>query len=304
MLIIAKQNEETVSIKDAKKGEDYECFCCGSKLITKQGKVKTWHFAHANGEDCAGGSETQLHILAKQYFENNTELNVYGQKPMILNITNAQLEQRYLNVIPDVTAEIDGQKVFIEIVVTSKITEEKATKLENYGIPVIIIDLKKFYKILFEKEELYQFINDNVFVYYNFSNMRNIYIKNINDEIKGIEQENFQACKDIEYECKMLLLKKEKAYGIWLDEVCKHDKRYIERIESNYQKWINEQVDKYNLKKIEEEEDGNCRISDLESKKEKVFEFHKRQIEERQNNATWSKSKFEQLKQLKLSPFD
>jgi len=137
---------------------------------------------------------------------------------MILNITNAQLEQRYLNVIPDVTAEIDGQKVFIEIVVTSKITEEKATKLESYGIPVIIIDLKKFYKILFEVEELYNYIALKTFMYYDFIEWEKHFEKSILEDIQSLKNRIRNHLFEKENKLNKLLNWKSIAFQKWKKE--------------------------------------------------------------------------------------
>ena len=57
-------NQCVINIKDALKGEDFYCPCCGAVMIAKQGKKNRWHFAHkGNLGNCS--YETYLHKIAK-----------------------------------------------------------------------------------------------------------------------------------------------------------------------------------------------------------------------------------------------
>ena len=66
MIVFAKNEKGEIKlIDDVANGYECECFClnCGGKLNAKNnGKIKSHHFAHANGSDCKKGHE-------------NTELN-------------------------------------------------------------------------------------------------------------------------------------------------------------------------------------------------------------------------------------
>ncbi|MCK7461038.1 MAG: hypothetical protein MZU84_02695 [Sphingobacterium sp.] len=62
------QNGHLVSVDEVARGKACDCCCpaCGEVLIARQGEVRTWHFAHASGNDCDGGAESALHKAAKQ----------------------------------------------------------------------------------------------------------------------------------------------------------------------------------------------------------------------------------------------
>lgn len=54
-----------IHVKEAVKGNEYRCPCCGEAMIPRQGKLRKWHFAHkANLENCS--YETYLHKIAKR----------------------------------------------------------------------------------------------------------------------------------------------------------------------------------------------------------------------------------------------
>jgi hypothetical protein len=59
------EKENIVNITDAAKGVSYRCISCNDALITKQGKIKQWHFAHKHEQDNCS-VESYLHKLAKQ----------------------------------------------------------------------------------------------------------------------------------------------------------------------------------------------------------------------------------------------
>ena len=53
-----------INIEDAQKGNEYFCPCCGKVMITKQGAIRKWHFAHKGSLDNCS-YETYLHKVAK-----------------------------------------------------------------------------------------------------------------------------------------------------------------------------------------------------------------------------------------------
>ena len=64
--------DEIVGIQKVKNGKGCNCHCivCNSPLIARQGKKRSWHFAHdtSQGEiDCAWSGETELHLRVKEY---------------------------------------------------------------------------------------------------------------------------------------------------------------------------------------------------------------------------------------------
>lgn len=61
------ENQCLINAHDAQKGHEYFCLSCGSIMIPKQGKIRTWHFAHKVKNDKDNCSyETYIHKLAKE----------------------------------------------------------------------------------------------------------------------------------------------------------------------------------------------------------------------------------------------
>jgi len=157
-------NKKLISIKDAKKGLDYFCCGCKEKLVLKQGEVNAWHYAHYAYSDCAGGRETQIHLLAKEFFMSKKELvfqikykfaykehtRVFERK-FLFKFDSVVSEKSFFNsktnekFIPDIALLDKNEKpvLFIEVAYSHFIDNEKKIKLENFGVPCIEIDLSK-----------------------------------------------------------------------------------------------------------------------------------------------------------------
>ena len=69
-------NGRLVHVDDVLRGMACNCTCpeCSAELMAKQGEKKQWHFAHANGADCAGARMTALHMLAQQILEKEKQV--------------------------------------------------------------------------------------------------------------------------------------------------------------------------------------------------------------------------------------
>lgn len=154
-------NDQLVHIDQVESGLACDCFCvgCGDKLVAKKGEVKQHHFAHhtMDSNEC---SESVLHKICKHIVENEKrilspeltvpcyQLDLAGIEhtkqetlaPELLMFTEVLLEQTEGEFTPDVTGLIDHQqKVFIEIVVTNDVSEEKREKVKRLGVPMIAI---------------------------------------------------------------------------------------------------------------------------------------------------------------------
>lgn len=170
------ENNNIVNISDAVKGTLYHCISCNDILITKQGKIKQWHFAHKHEQDSCS-VESYLHKLAKQRFydiytdclNNNNQFNIALNSnerylPCAANglhnickecnyrrirTENFDLTKWFKNIeiertVDDFRADVclskpdDSEKIFIEIHVTNKISEHK----KNSNHRIIEIDIK------------------------------------------------------------------------------------------------------------------------------------------------------------------
>ena len=69
-------NDELVHINEVASGLECNCICpfCKSQLIAKKGQKKTYHFAHYRLADCNHGTETALHIMAKNLVAQTKKL--------------------------------------------------------------------------------------------------------------------------------------------------------------------------------------------------------------------------------------
>lgn len=85
-LTLAKHSSgKIISIRDAANGLacDCECFCCGERLIARQGEInKGWSFAHESGAECAGAVETALHKSAIQLICDEKKLYLGEYDPI------------------------------------------------------------------------------------------------------------------------------------------------------------------------------------------------------------------------------
>lgn len=159
------KDENVVYIDEVQRGLECEakCISCGGALIAKKGDVKVHHFAHHNGdgESC---NESVLHQLSKQIIEweclvstPNLEINVEGydisdqvhkkshiEESKVLTVESVSLELASIGFIPDVTCNALGKKLYIEIVVSNDVSEEKLEKVKLDGTPMLVIDMSDY----------------------------------------------------------------------------------------------------------------------------------------------------------------
>lgn len=150
------------------------CICpsCSKPLIARiKGKVREKHFAHQGGSDCGKAYESAVHRLVKEVID---EYGVHIRIPRAVSsladggycvvngvvkcnsvLSESQLitpeegktrieEARGL-IRPDVIIEVDGRELFIEILVTHAVDEEKRQRIRELGTSCIEIDFS-YYK--------------------------------------------------------------------------------------------------------------------------------------------------------------
>ncbi|MDP2570794.1 hypothetical protein Q8W40_01265 [Vibrio penaeicida] len=154
-------NEQLVHIDQVESGLACGCSCigCGDKLVAKKGDVKLHHFAHHTMDNSECGEST-LHKLCKRIVEKEQRIllpqmmvscrqfDLAGIEhsrdktldPEMLMLPDVLLEQTEGDFIPDITGVTDNQqKLFIEIVVTNDVSEEKLEKVKRIGVPMMAI---------------------------------------------------------------------------------------------------------------------------------------------------------------------
>lgn len=139
------------------------CPCCGEKMIAKNnGEIKDHHFAHSSGSDCAGYKESLFHIWSKQIIEEKKEFTIPKYKRVVsgkkLKFSSVEIEQRNDTKLlqPDIVGVTDdGLRLWIEIFVTHKCSEEKIQLIKENGYNCIEVKIPEEIET---KEELSEFL--------------------------------------------------------------------------------------------------------------------------------------------------
>ncbi len=154
------------SVDEVTRGLACECVCpnCGDAVIARQGEVREWHFAHAGDSHCEGGTESALHLAAKQLLLESGGLSVpeiqvtkevrlpdgrsgegkaYRPERWI-DFQTVEAEKALGAIRPDIVAVVGNSMLFVEIAVTHFVDTEKRAILAELRVPTIEIDLSSF----------------------------------------------------------------------------------------------------------------------------------------------------------------
>jgi hypothetical protein len=158
--------DRLVSAEVVPRGAACGCRCpeCFSPLISKQGEVLRWHFAHeadsdgGTGKGCTNAFETMVHRLAKQIILDAGRITVpafvahYG---LHIETVRGQREVSYLAAEdevwlqdirrrPDALVQAGGKLLAIEIYVAHLCPKEKRDGFAARGLAAIEIDLSRY----------------------------------------------------------------------------------------------------------------------------------------------------------------
>ena len=161
---IDKNTGETRNIKDVASGLACDCVCsnCGGALEACKGKIRQHHFRHYSVAECKGAWESQLHLMSKAIIEEQKTVMLppyqgkylgYAAKVQKFDVVLPEASQGDLQ--PDCLCKYtmpDGEEreLWIEILNTHAVDEEKAQKIRERGITCIEIDVSK----IFENDEV------------------------------------------------------------------------------------------------------------------------------------------------------
>lgn len=161
-------DNQLVFIDDVPNGKSCNCHCpaCGENLIAKNGgkTSRKHHFAHESGVECAGYRETILHIWCKQIIENRKQISIpkynsttngyllinpydeqdFGLTARVFHFVAVEVEQRtdLKELQPDIVGiTSDGLRLWIEIYVTHKCSENKISIIKENNINCIEIQI-------------------------------------------------------------------------------------------------------------------------------------------------------------------
>lgn len=159
-----KATGETRNIKDVESGLACNCVCgnCGGALEACKGKIRQHHFRHYSSAECKGAWESQLHLLSKAIIEEHKSIVLppYQGKYLtydakVQKFDRVLPEESQGDLQPDCLCKYtmpDGEEreLWIEILNTHAVDEEKAQKIKERGISCIEIDVSK----IFENDEV------------------------------------------------------------------------------------------------------------------------------------------------------
>lgn len=145
--------DELVHINDVEKGLACNCVCphCKTQLVAKKGEQNAKHFTHYRLADCDHGTESALHLMAKNIIARNRKVFVpylpdseydLSNDGKIISFDRAVVEQQLSETIRGDVVLYRGEGFLnVEIKVTHAVDTNKAIELFNLGIETIEIDL-------------------------------------------------------------------------------------------------------------------------------------------------------------------
>lgn len=169
-----KTTGETRNIKDVESGLACNCVCgnCGGALEACKGKIRQHHFRHYSAAECKGAWESQLHLLSKAIIEEQKTIMLppyqgkylgYAAKVQKFDAVKSEVSQGDLQ--PDCLCKYtmpDGEEreLWIEILNTHAVDEDKAQKIRERGITCVEIDVSKIFENdeILDKEVLTKFL--------------------------------------------------------------------------------------------------------------------------------------------------
>lgn len=162
-------------IIESQRGLKCGCLCpvCHEPLQVRIGSTRIKHFAHSKRSNCTGGGESGLHLLAKEIFLSNNKIFLPDVELSVIKYPSAAgyfnhnlgysvdkkvvkkgyyfqyikvKQECFINgVKPDIMVSNGKNTLYIEIVVTHEIDEEKYEKIKSLDMSVLKINLKDFY---------------------------------------------------------------------------------------------------------------------------------------------------------------
>ena len=147
-------------IEDVPSGLACNCVCpkCGFALEAHKGEVQRHHFQHHSVAECKGAFESQLHLLSKAIIEEQKTLALppylgrycfYPQQQQTFTEVVKECAQGDLQ--PDCLCKYrdeqgNEQTLWVEILYSHAVDEEKAKKIRERKIACVEIDVSQLFK--------------------------------------------------------------------------------------------------------------------------------------------------------------
>lgn len=131
------------------------CAHCGERLWAKMGLHRRWHFAHPSGAACDAGTESALHLCAKEILERRrafmmpaVDVRVEDEvervrAPERLEVEQVLLEYDYDGLRPDAVMVHNGRhQLLVEIRMAHPCSPEKVERIRRMGIGCVEVDVR------------------------------------------------------------------------------------------------------------------------------------------------------------------
>lgn len=145
--------DKLVCIDDVESGLACGCVCphCKARLVAKKGEQRAKHFSHYKLADCNHGTETALHLMAKNIVAKTRKVFVpyvpkteydFSPRGSVVTFEKAEIEKALAgNVRGDVILYSGNSYLNVEIKVTHEVDIDKTVELFNLGVPTVEVDL-------------------------------------------------------------------------------------------------------------------------------------------------------------------
>lgn len=144
-----------VAVRDVPNGLSCECVCpkCRRRLISKQGEIKQWHFAHEGDAECVGALESVRHRMAKQIVCDERVIHIPIRSEIMgfltsgdrIELTDCTAERWMDGLRADILARWQDAPLIIEFAVTHYCETEKIRLIRERRINCIEIDLAPYF---------------------------------------------------------------------------------------------------------------------------------------------------------------
>lgn len=123
---------------------DCSCLGCGAPLRARKGAKRRHHFAHCSLKACRWSSESELHLLAKNFIAEEGRINCHppGEaKARIIALDETRREVRIGEHVVDVLAVFESRPMAVEVKVSNRVSEAKLRALTAADYLVLEVDV-------------------------------------------------------------------------------------------------------------------------------------------------------------------
>lgn len=199
-------------ISEDQRGLKCNCVCpvCHEPLQARIGMKRIKHFAHSR--NCPNAAETALHMMAKDIVLNNRQILlphvefayeiIKPSKYFKYNL--AKSEYFIKGIKPDLMISDGKNTLFIEIVVTHDVDDEKYEKIKYMNLSVLKIDLEEYYYTSIQNGT-YEHLENHII--HQQTNKEWINNKLLNKAIEDYENEDIREEEQAKRKVSALMLK-------------------------------------------------------------------------------------------------